>query len=263
MYSKKTFYYEIPYMGYGDMMTQQSNQRQMSIIDNLLYAATFGASKCIIQDGKYSLQKDGEFYRLKVSPLNGNHSLVGILNYRLFDVKGNIVSQVLLKGYYYYVYICYTTMLETNPEAIMVQCSRYNKPLDNTKLKICQVDLTGEQPKIITDVDKVLAKNILAHTQDRTNPHGKELIQEEIKVLNKLTLDDEKIYPVVYQKLKTNGLSGVTWFKEGYRPVFVTVYGEQFIGHVYWKINEDNTVTIYNTGQIDKNMNVRIQIQKE
>jgi hypothetical protein len=52
-YSKKTGFYEIPYMGYGDMLTEEGEKLQLTIIDNLLYAATFGASKCIIEDGKY------------------------------------------------------------------------------------------------------------------------------------------------------------------------------------------------------------------
>lgn len=265
MYSKKTKFYQIPYQGYGDMMTQEDNTIQMSIIDNLLYAATFGADKCIIQDGKYQIQQNSQkpnYYRLKISPLSGNHSLIGILNYRLFDKKGNSYSNYFIKGEYYYFYVCYSSDLQIDPQSFWIQYSLMDNQLDQTKIKICQVDFTGEKPIINTDVDKVLAKNILAHTQDRTNPHGKELVQDKIQVLNKLILNGQQIYQVFYQKLKTNGLLGVNWSKEGYKPIYVNVYGEEYIGQVYWKINEDNSVTIYNTGQNDKNINVRIQVQK-
>ena len=54
MYSKRTNFYQIPYMGYGDMLTEEDEGIQWTIVDNLLYAATFGVSKCILEEAGFT-----------------------------------------------------------------------------------------------------------------------------------------------------------------------------------------------------------------
>jgi hypothetical protein len=42
----------------------------------------------------------------------------------------------------------------------------------NSNLLLCIVETTTPS-KIITDVNKIYGKNLLSHTKDNTNPHGK------------------------------------------------------------------------------------------
>ena len=265
-YSKKTGFYEIPYMGYGDMLTEEGEKLQLTIIDNLLYAATFGASKCIIEDGKYQLQKDSQnkdFYRLKISPYDGKYSALGILNYRLYLSDEDIYSEYMLKGEYYYVFLEYNTDMEIDPQAFNIRVSIEDLEEYDVRLKICEIDLTGQQPILIEDVNKVLAKNILAHTQDTTNPHGQRLTQKNISVVNELKIDNQIIYPVIYDSVLSQGTEGVVWFRDGYKPKYVTVYSEQFgAGQIIWYI-QDNSVVIKNSGNSDIKLNLRIEVQKK
>lgn len=262
-YKNQTNFYRIPYMAHGDMLTEQSERTQMTIIDNLLYAATFGASKCIIEDGKYSLQKmqNADLYRVVVSPYYDRYSAIGILNYRLYLKQGKYYSPYFKKGSYYYVYISYSSKLQINPESFQVQIKLSQVDDDNDiYIKICEVDFTGQTPILIEDVNKVLAKNVLAHTQDFTNPHGQILVQKELNVTNELKIKQNIVYPTIYEKIKSGGVEGVVWQKQGCVPIFVTIYGEQNLGQIVWKI-ENEKLIIKNNGQKDINMNIKVQVQ--
>lgn len=262
-YKNKTNFYKIPYMGNGDMLTEQSQKIQMTIIDNLLYASTFGASKCIIEDGLYSLQKKqgGNLYRVKVSPYHNKYSAIGILNYRLYLKQGVYYSPYFSKGAYYYVYLYYSKNMQISPELFNIQVKMRQMGEDNdTYLKICQVDYTGDEPILKDDINKVLAKNILAHTQDYTNPHGQILIQKELQVKNKFKLGQNVVYPVIYDTIKSGGSQGVVWKKQNCKPKFVTVYGQDIVGQITWKIQNDGLV-IKNNGQKDVLLSLRIEVE--
>ena len=264
-YKNKTRFYKIPYMAHGDMLTQQSQKHQMTIIDNLLYASTFGASKCIIEDGLYSLQKkeNSNLYRLKVSPYHNKYSAIGILNYRLYLQQGDYYSNYFKMGAYYYVYLSYNSNMQISPDLFNVQIKL--KEIDNnndTYLKICQIDCTGQKPILKDDVNKVLAKNVLAHTQDFTNPHGQILIQKELKVQNTLKLKQQQIYPVVYDVINSGGNEGVVWKKQGCIPVYATIYGQENVGQIFWKIS-GNELIVKNNGDKGILLNLRVQVKYE
>ena len=105
-YKNKTRFYRIPVMGYGDAITEEEEMRQMSIIDNLLYASTFGASKCVLEEGDYSVKEQNGNYVLEISkPSNIECSLLGIVNYRLFMSTKTVTSADMLKGSEWYVYV--------------------------------------------------------------------------------------------------------------------------------------------------------------
>lgn len=265
-YSNKTQFYKIPCMKFGDMLTQQDELQQMSIIDNLLYAATFGADKCIIEDGKYSLQQSDEnkgYYRVKVQGYGmGGYACLGILNYRLYRSK-EFKSPYFGKGYFY-VYICYTFAMNKYPDRFTIQVSKDDSLDKNNSsvLKICQVDYRDDKPVLKDDINKVYAKNVLAHTQDKTNPHGENLIQKNMEVTDEFKYEGHKIYPCIYDVVLTNDIEGVQWKREGYTPKFVTCYGQERVGQIWWKI-EGDAVTIYNNGEKGKKLQIKVDVEKK
>ena len=263
MYSKKTNFYQIPYMGYGDMLTEEDEKSQLTIIDNLLYAATFGVSKCILEEGKYSLVEDEEnagFYKLRLDPING-YSAVGIINYRLYLSKEIRYSNSFMKGEHYHIYIQYDNLIEIDPNQFNIVYSY--KELDDldTLLKICEVDYTGEEPVLILDIEKDLSKNVLAHTKDSTNPHGKELTQDILNILSELKINENKIFSSIYDSVISNGTDGIEWMKEGYKPIFIQVYPEDFCGEISCKI-EDNKIIIKNNGNQGIKLNIKVDVEK-
>lgn len=265
-YRNRTTFFEIPYMGYGDMLTESDEKAQMTVIDNLLYAATCGVSKCIIEDGRYELEKSKEddfLCRIKISPYDGKYALLGIINYRLFLQDDTIYTPYIAKGEHYHIYLQYTNYMELDSSAFEITYSYRELDDYDIRIKLCELDWTGDEPVLITDINKVTAKNLLAHSQDRTNPHGEQLIQKSLQVTDELKIDDKTVYPVIYDSIMSGGTEGVVWFRKGYTPKYVTVYGEEFgIGEIVWNVDGDN-LTIKNSGDVNKKLNLRIEVIKK
>ena len=263
MYKNKTTFYKIPYMGNGDILVEEDEKQQMTIIDNLLYAATFGASKCLIEDGDYELSDVTEnSCRVKIKPYS-EYTLLGIINYRLFMYTKVLSSILMMKGAYYYIYVQYSQNLDLSPTQFTLAVeTRPHDERSETKLKIAEVDFTGNYPILKYDLDKVYAKNILAHTRDTTNPHGEELTQDTLKITNKLFIAEQEIYQVIYSTIESKGQGEPYKLNLGHRtPVFVTAVGEDAsIGNIYCKLLE-NDVEIVNSGAIGKKINLRIEVK--
>ena len=71
-------------------------------------------------------------------------------------------------------------------------------------MALCIVNTSGEGT-IDTDVNKVYAKNILAHTMDSTNPHGRRQTQDELDVVESLTVKGYNVNGVMYATAMTAG----------------------------------------------------------
>lgn len=252
-YKNQTNFYRIPVLGYGDVITEEEEMRQMTIIDNLLYASTFGASKCILEEGKYSVKKSGTNYVLEISPTE-DYSLLGIVNYRLFLSKETIKSFEMMPGNVWYVYIEYTQYLEEESDKFRLITSLFEKEGDEYLLA-AEIDLTDENNiKINTDTNKVYAKNILAHTADNTNPHGKKLMQEE------LYLQKHRVYTPIYGKM-TAFINQENKYicPDNFVPVFVHIYPENpDMGTIAWKIYENN-ILIFVSGLTSGIVNIKIE----
>lgn len=182
MYKKSTKFYNIPYVSKGEFFEADSEERKYTIIDNMLFAATFGVSKSLFEDGNYKLEKqDDGLYSLKIVPYEG-FSVLGILNYCLFCSKKTEVIRDLRVGKFYYVYAVYNNNLavDSNGFSLIVSDFAYlnDSPLT---LLLCTVNLTGIEPIVDENPEgKDYSKNINLHLHDNTNPHGRELYQDKI-----------------------------------------------------------------------------------
>ena len=254
-YKHQTRFYRIPVLGYGDAITEEEEMRQMSIIDNLLYASTFRASKCILEEGDYSIKKSSGNYVLEIKkPDDGEYSLLGIINYRLFMSDATITSREMQGGYIWYVYVKYTSYLENEVDKFVLETD-LKKQEDDCFLLVAEVDLTDENNiKINVDTDKIYAKNILAHTADHTNPHGRKLIQDE------LYLQNNRVYTPIYGKM-TVFINQENKYvcPENFVPVFATIYPENpNMGTIAWKIYNNN-VLIWVSGLSSGDVNIKVE----
>lgn len=268
-YKNKTNFYRIPVMGQGDVMTEQQNWKQMSIIDNLLYAATFGCSQCFLQEGIYQIDSTlgNVICNLLIHPYDENgFSLMGILNYRMFYSKKEYRIGPLYYGLRYYIYIEYDYIMQTNPQGFSIKSYTQRQDVNEYRMLLCILDLDYNNVKIDTDVNKVYSKNILAHVKDNTNPHGEILHQDNIEIFNKLTLNNYPVYSSLYTYYITNnqGQSFLTIPDENMQVVFATVYPESLqIGNVSWKIVDN---IIYFSNQLHKQgvkVNVKLDLRKK
>ena len=195
MYKKCTKHYNIPYISSMEMMEAGEEESAATIIDNMLYAATFGVDKAVFEDGNYRLNlEENGLYTLSIIPYNG-YSFLGIVNYCLFSSQNTKKIYGLQSGKKYFIYVFYKDDLSINPENFYLESSIY-KLNDESPLSIhvATVDLTGMEPKIDEEpYAKKYTSNIVGHIQDNSNPHGRILHQDELNILEKLFLNGRKI----------------------------------------------------------------------
>lgn len=203
MYKKHTSHYGIPYISNMEMMEAGEEEKAAKIIDNMLYAATFGIDKAVFEDGNYrvNLEADG-LYTLSVIPYNG-YSFLGIVNYCLFSSKEIKQIKNLRSGNKYFIYVFYQDDLSTNPENFYLKSSIYKlQDTSSLSIHVATIDLTGIEPKIDEEpYTRKYTSNIVAHIKDNTNPHGRTLYQDILQVSENLYLNGRKILPCEFVEL--------------------------------------------------------------
>lgn len=260
-YKKRTNFYRIPVMGKGDKMTEENNMQQWTILDNLLYASTFGCDKCFLQDGDYQLECNEDHYKLTIKPMyNNGFSLLGIINYRLFYSKKDLVVNNLYFNQRYYIYLQAHDSIQTNPMGFHLNQYTTKQSSLNSNLLLCIIETT-DQPVIITDVNKVFAKNLIAHTKDNTNPHGKQMYQYDLNIINQLKLKNEFVYPSIYTSYETQSNEYILPFPQNKQVIYVTAYPESLkAGYIAWRI-EDKKIFLSNAGQSGIKVNLKLDVR--
>lgn len=263
-YKNKTRFYRLPSMGFGDVLTQEQQWIKDSTVDNLLYAATFGCDKCFLEQGKYYIQQheDEGYCYLVIEPIEENgFSLMGILNYRMFFSKQKQQIGKLFYSSRYYVYLEFTQKMQFDPQKYSIRFYEQKKQINEYNMLLCVVQTFRGNLKIYTDVNKVYAKNILAHTKDNTNPHGEKLLQKDLYVFNELKLKGNEITGAVYDSFVTQNDSYIMDVPENKNVVFVTAYPESLLaGNISWRI-EDNKIIFNNSGESGVKVNVKLDVR--
>lgn len=252
-------------MGAGDVLTEEDEMNQLTIIDNLLYASTFGSSKCVIEEGAYSVIEDDGRYRVRIEQTTGESALMGILNYRLFRSRSVVESSCFYKeDGTVYVYAVYTSALENDAEQFLVKTFVNKKDDDDSQwLYLAKVTFVDGKPTIDTDVEKVYGKNILAHTADKTNPHGKTLIQDYINIQNDISVKGNHIFGAIYDDILSSGPNSETTYDidSNFIPVFVNAYPNTLsIGVISWRI-VDGKIRISNSGNSNEIIHLKIEVK--
>lgn len=204
MYKKKTSHYGIPYISKGERMEAAEEAKAAQIIDNMIYASTFGVDKCVFEDGNYRLQLNNDgLYTLSIVPYNG-YSFIGILNYCLFSSKNTLKIEGLRSGSEYFIYVVYREGLCTNPEHFYLTASTYKYADESTlTIHVATVDLTGIEPKIDEEpYARKYTTNVIGHINDGSNPHGRTLHQDELQIAEKLYIEGNRIYPYEFSEIK-------------------------------------------------------------
>lgn len=259
-YSGLTQFYKIPYMKRGDYITEEMEERRATIIDNLLYVSTYGASKGIVEDCRLTLSDTSEANcRLVLSPISTQYVFLGIVNYRLAYLTSPVTLE-LARGYMHYVYASYSSGMETDPEACVVEPS--TSALDDTShLLLAVVDYTGGQARIVENTDKEYLTNINAHTTDSENPHGQILTQNALRVVDSFEVKGRGMPPCVFMAIESGGTSGTeVELPEGFEAGFVSAMPSSLsVGSVACSIDNGNgTVTVFNSGE--QGLEIRLRI---
>lgn len=244
----------------GDYVTESEERRRAAIIDNLLFVATYGASKAIIEDASYALDDaDAERCRLTLSSYGGEYVFMAIVNFRLaYRLKP--VELTLEKGFVHYVYVVCVSGMDTDPALCRVIAST-TPYSDVNHLLVAKVDYTGSVATLDVDTDKQYLTNLAAHSMDCTNPHGTSLVQDTLAVTGKLLLRGTEMMSCVLHEISSSpGSTPAVVRLEGMTPKFVTpMIDDPEIGAVACRINTDGTISVTNSGVAGKPIILKIE----
>lgn len=197
MYKKQTQFYGIPYISNGEKLEEMEEERAAKIIDNMLFASTFGIDRAVFEDGNYrlNLEEDG-VYTLSVIPYNG-YSFLGIVNYCLFSSREIKKISGLHSGQKYFIYVFYNSELSIDSERFSLIASPYQLENETSlSIHVATIDLTGIEPKIDEEpYERKYSTNVIAHINDISNPHGRKMYQDTLCVEEELYLDGKQIFP--------------------------------------------------------------------
>lgn len=247
-YTGVTRFYRIPYLKRGDFITEAEEERRATIVDNLLYVATFGATRAIVEDATYTLTNaTTDPCTLQIASQGGDYVFLAVVNYRL-AYRTDPIEFELEQGRMYYIHLAYTDGMEAEPETCLVSVDSEEHD-DAQHILLCTVDYTGDEAVLNTESNKQYLSTIAAHTMDYTNPHGTVLNQNILKVASALSLRANPLYPYVLREVQVNGSTPVSVSVSDMVPMFVTVMSQDAaIGDVTCAINSDNTISVTNSG---------------
>jgi hypothetical protein len=188
-YKKKTPYLGIPVVGNGDRIMPDIEMRKYTIIENMLIAGTQGLTEVVFDDGDYHLDKVGETYSVNVRAGGTYPSIHGMVGGFYFRAPPKVIWEGLKPDCFYYLYVKATPNTPHERTSIRVTASRY--PLGKGSLLVATADLRGEAPKIDAEPDgKVYSQDVARHASDDSNPHGRQLIQDELTIAKVLELGE-------------------------------------------------------------------------
>ncbi len=289
-YTNKTQFFEIPVMAAGDLLTEEQEGEQMSILDSLLYALSYGCKTLIVEEGNY-LIIDG---KLNITPAiqevdstrvfgesnsssesesqardasSNSYSIMGIVNGRMFASRQSVVvDRYLYAGNTYYAYVEYTSGLNTSTELFNVAIYDEEQTANDVRLPLCKIASVGEGGSATWEIDanipgKVYSANIVSHTADSTNPHGSTLVQSTLQVSNSLSLKGNSVAGAIYGSYTTNGSASVAIpIETSGQVAFVTCYPENTsAGTIAWSIS-GNTISFTNSGASGITVNYKVDV---
>lgn len=259
-YSGKTRFYNLPYMMMGDYVTEADEERFATIIDNLMWAATLGAAKAIIEDASYTLSDETlNPAKVTLTSPGGEYTFVGIANYRLVYQLAPIELE-FAPGAVYYVYCFAGDNVDYDPTNSQIIVSE--TPIDSIRhLLLCTLDYTGTTAILDTETGKQYMANLAAHTMDHIDPHGTQLYQSLLNVTKALVLGKTTFMEYVIHEIPSStGATPTIVQIDGFTPKFVSAMSSDFnIGNIATVINSDGTISVTNSGATGLKITLKIE----
>ena len=188
-YKQKTPHFGIPVVGYGDSISPEVEMRRYTIIENMLIAGTYGLSEVVFDDGGYTIEAGGGGFSVVLRTGGASPSARGLVGGFYFDAPPEVRWGGLKDGRLFYLYL--RTTSKTPYESSSVRAVASERLLGKGALLLASVDLRDENPVVNTMPDgKVYSQDVANHVSDRSNPHGRSLVQDEIQVLKRLVMGE-------------------------------------------------------------------------
>jgi hypothetical protein len=187
-YKQCTKRLKIPVHGFGDRLWPETELQRFQIIENMLLAGTKGVRNCVFDDGSFALNPETDkTYVATLSATGHSPSAIGMVGGAYFEAPATITWSGLKSGYFYYLYLRGTS--KTFEDFTLVNSISSTFLMEGDNLLIATADCRSENPVIEAYPDgKLYSDDLARHVNDVENPHGRELIQDELFIRNKLVL---------------------------------------------------------------------------
>jgi len=200
-YKQRTRVLKIPVVGDNDGIFPDVELRKYQIIENMLLAGIKGMKNCVFEEGSYSLVPKGDQFSVFLNARGSDSSAKGIVGGAYFDAPPTMEWENLQKGHKYLLYIASGVNTFSSPSDVRATAIEHEKNMLAAVL-MATVDLTGT-PSLNTNPDtKIYTADLGKHVSDSENPHGLQVVQDEMQVRNRLLLGGEN---EVILEIKTEG----------------------------------------------------------
>ena len=190
-YGKRTEVFGIPIPCRKDKIEEIEETKRMNIIENQLLAASKGVKCAVFEEGIFET-KDNNDGTCSVNLYNNGTicALCGMVGGGYVEAKESIVWDNLKKGGIYYLYVTSTIDLFENESAFRVLSSLSQKTNSSAVLLMAILDLSNGKMELNTNPDgKIYGSDIASHTNDKTNPHGESVFQDNLTIRKHLSID--------------------------------------------------------------------------
>jgi len=197
-YKQKTEFFGIPFISNDETVSEAEEKKAANIIENQLLAATKGVRCAVFEDGHYRLvdNVDGT-YTVMLVGTGERIAFEGIVNGGYCYSKNPVLWEKLIKGKTYHLYVKFTSDLYADEHAFK-PITKENFPYgDNVfnVLYLAKIDLSVDKPAVDAHPNgKVYGTDIAHHANDKTNPHGRDLVQDNLDVQKSFKFQGAELY---------------------------------------------------------------------
>jgi hypothetical protein len=190
-YKHTTKHFKIPIPGYRDTISPELEMMKWQIVENMILAAMRGNVNAIFREGDLRIRKESNgTYTILMVATGNEPSVQGAVAGAFFDAPNVMEWNGLKSGSAYYLYIKGSDKTFQDSRAVVTLSSERRLDLRFVTL-VAKVDLAGENPEIDRNPPgKVNARDLAQHVTDWDNPHGENLIQDQLLVREKIAIGD-------------------------------------------------------------------------
>jgi hypothetical protein len=199
-YKQSTPILAIPVLGYNDKILPEVELYRNTVIENFLIAGMQGVKHCVFDEGYWRLNQTADgVYSAVLGATGITPAAHGTVGGAYFKAASQIRWEGLKKGNVYWLYLRATQHTMVDPEKTRVAISNHKLSSTDDCLLMAEVNLRDTEPEINPYPEgKVYSKDIARHANDKENPHGKRLYQDELVITEKLILRSrEGVSPMV------------------------------------------------------------------
>jgi len=194
-YKYKTPIFNLPYMGKEDILSEQEERRRAIIIENQLLAANKGIKNCIFEEGEYRVLDKGKTRDVCLLTTGENISFMGIVNSAFCKTCKTIIWNNLIPNRIYYLYLKAKDNIYENCSSVLSiakESTPYYDEHNATLLAKIKIGYDSYDLDINPD-GKIYGQDILVHSSDTTNPHGENLVQDNLLIRKSLNFEQNGI----------------------------------------------------------------------